>query len=115
VKGKLPALDPMLHQPSRTQIVAFLSARGEATFSDLKRVLEVTDGNLGAHLGKLVDAGLVEPHEDSAGGRAHTVFRLTRAGRVSLEQYVLHLSSLMKISVRKSGNVPALAPHHSKP
>jgi len=48
----LPRLDPLLHQPVRTQIVAFLSGRGEATFSELKRALAITDGNLGAHLNK---------------------------------------------------------------
>lgn len=112
---KLPTLDPMLHQPARTQIVAFLSARGEASFSDLKRVLGVTDGNLGAHLGKLVEAGLVESHEESTGSRAQTIFRLSLAGRNALENYVAHLSSLMKITVRKGGKVPPLAALHPKP
>ena len=115
VIDKLPTLDPMLHQPARTQIVAYLSARGEASFSDLKRVLGVTDGNLGAHLGKLVEAGLVESHEESTGSRAQTIFRLSLAGRTALESYVAHLSSLMKITVRKSGKVPPLAVLHPKP
>lgn len=91
----LPALDPMLHQPARTQIVAFLSGRGEATFSELKRVLAVTDGNLGAHLAKLVEAGLVESHEKAGGSRAQTVFSLTPGGRAALAQYVAQLSDLM--------------------
>lgn len=94
----LPTLDPLLHQPARTQIVAFLSGRGEATFSELKRVLAVTDGNLGAHLGKLVEAGLVESREETGGGRAQTVFNLTSAGRAALAEYVAHLSALMKMS-----------------
>ena len=38
----LPTLDPLLHQPLRTQLAAFLSGRGEATFSELKRVLRAT-------------------------------------------------------------------------
>lgn len=94
----LPALDPLLHQPSRTQIVAFLSGRGEATFSELKRVLAVTDGNLGAHLAKLVEAGLVASREEAGGSRAQTVFSLTPAGRTELAGYVAQLSALMKMS-----------------
>jgi len=113
--GKLPTLDPLLHQPARTQIVAFLSGRGEASFSDLKLALEVTDGNLGAHLGKLVEAGLVEAREDCAGSRAHTAFCLTPAGRAALKQYVAHLSALMSISTRKGAKVPPLARLHPKP
>lgn len=95
----LPSLDPLLHQPARTQIVAFLSGRGEASFSDLKRALGVTDGNLGAHLGKLLEAGLVVSREDSAGGRAQTVFSLTAGGRAALAEYVAHLSALIHLSV----------------
>ena len=97
----LPALDPLLHQPARTQIVAFLSGRGEATFSELKRVLAVTDGNLGAHVGKLVDAGLVESHEKAGGSRAQTVFSLTPSGRAALAQYVAQLSDLIGMSADK--------------
>ncbi len=42
----LPMLDPLLHQPVRTQIAAYLAGRGEATFAELKRALAATDGNL---------------------------------------------------------------------
>lgn len=98
MKLPLPALDPLLHQPARTQLVAFLSGRGEATFSELKHVLGVTDGNLGAHLAKLADAGLVAAREDGGSGRAQTVFSLTAAGRAALAEYVEHLSALMQMS-----------------
>jgi len=107
--SKLPVLDPLLHQPARTQIVAFLSARGEASFGDLKRALDVTDGNLGAHLGKLVEAGFIQSGESPAAGRAQTLFALTPAGRVALEKYVARLSALMNIGQRKGSATPPLA------
>ena len=94
----LPPLDPLLHQPARTQLVAYLSGRGEATFSELKRVLGVTDGNLGAHLAKLVEAGYLATGEASGGARAQTVYRLTDSGRAALSEYVARLSALMAFS-----------------
>jgi DNA-binding MarR family transcriptional regulator len=100
----LPPLDPLLHQPARTQLVAYLSGRGEATFSELKRVLGVTDGNLGAHLAKLVEAGYVAAGGSLGGGRAQTVYTLTPAGRAALSEYVARLAALMALS---SGNAPA--------
>lgn len=103
----LPTLDPLLHQPARTQLVAYLSGRGEATFSELKRVLGVTDGNLGAHLAKLVEAGYVATGEAAGGGRAQTVYSLTAAGRSALSEYVARLSELMAMS---AGADPALDP-----
>lgn len=92
----LPSLDPLLHQPVRTQIAAYLAGRGEATFAELKRVLGVTDGNLDAHLGKLAEAGYVESRrEPQAAGRPATVFSLTDAGRQSFATYVAALSKLL--------------------
>lgn len=107
----LPSLDPLLHQPARTQLVAFLSGRGEATFSELKRVLGVTDGNLGAHLAKLVEAGYVASGSvgggsvgseatrgESGGGRSQTIYSLTPGGRAALTEYVARLSALMALT-----------------
>jgi len=94
----LPQLDPLLHQPARTQLVAYLSGRGEATFSELKRVLGVTDGNLGAHLAKLVEAGYLATGESTGGARAQTVYTLTATGRAALSEYVARLSALMALS-----------------
>lgn len=94
----LPRLDPLLHQPVRTQIVAFLSGRGEATFSELKRALAITDGNLGAHLNKLVEAALIESRDVSVTARSQTVFLLTATGRAALADYVSQLTELVRVS-----------------
>lgn len=101
----LPALDPLLHQPARTQLVAYLSGRGEATFSELKRVLGVTDGNLGAHLAKLVEAGYVGTGEAAGAGRAQTAYSLTAAGRAALAEYVGRLAALMAMSAGDAATV----------
>lgn len=94
----LPTLDPLLHQPLRTQLAAFLSGRGEATFSELKRVLNATDGNLDAHLNKLIDAGYVESRKEPVAiGRPQTVFSLTDTGRAALAAYVTQLTALMNL------------------
>lgn len=99
MSAPLPTLDPLLHQPLRTQLAAFLSGRGEATFSELKRVLRATDGNLDAHLNKLIEADYVESQKDPMdNGRPQTSFRLTVTGRAALVAYVAELSQLMAIS-----------------
>lgn len=92
----LPTLDPLLHQPVRTQIAAYLAGRGEATFAELKRALSATDGNLDAHLGKLVEAGYLESRkETSAAGRPQTVYSLSDIGRGAFATYVAALSALL--------------------
>ena len=95
----LPQFDPLLHQPLRTQIAAFLAARGEAAFSELKQALEATDGNLDSHMTKLIDAGYVKARKQAvATGRVQTVFSLTPAGRKALAAYIAQLHALMALS-----------------
>ena len=92
----LPTLDPLLHQPVRTQIAAYLAGRGEATFAELKRALAATDGNLDAHLTKLLDAGYLESRKEaSPAGRPQTVYSLTNTGRSAFATYVTTLSALL--------------------
>lgn len=92
----LPSLDPLLHQPVRTQIAAYLAGRGEATFAELKRALAATDGNLDAHLTKLLDAGYLESRkETSTTGRPQTAYSLTGMGRQAFAAYVAALTALL--------------------
>ena len=88
-------LDPLLHQPLRTQLVAFLAGAGEQTFSELKRQLEVSDGNLDAHLKKLLAADYVSVRKDSGGSRPQSFFTLTPTGSAALAAYVQALHRLL--------------------
>lgn len=90
-------IDAILHQPLRTRIVAYLSTRGEATFSELKGVLQVTDGNLEAHIKKLRTAEYVVTHKVKGEGRPQTFYRLTDTGKQAFKIYVDQLQNLLKI------------------
>lgn len=92
-----PELDPVLHQPVRTRIVAFLAARGAATFTELKGALEMTDGNLEAHLKKLDAASYVVARRHSGEGRPQTVYSLSRKGEAAFRRYVTVLQVLLSL------------------
>jgi DNA-binding MarR family transcriptional regulator len=98
-------LDPLLHQPLRTQLAAYLVGRGEATFSELKRVLQCTDGNLDAHLKKLLAADYVEQERRGGGTRVQTCYCLTATGRAAFAAYLVHLQKLLNLT-------QAVAPDH---
>ncbi|WP_424192748.1 transcriptional regulator [Ampullimonas aquatilis] len=95
----METLDPTLHQPLRTQIAAYLAGSGEATFSELKRELAVSDGNLDSHIKKLIAVDYVEVRkessEESGIGRPQTVFMLTETGRNALQEYVAALQRML--------------------
>lgn len=99
MSAPLPQFDALLHQPMRTQIAAFIAARGEATFSELKQVLGATDGNLDAHLGKFIEAGYAVARKEPVDkGRAQTVYSLSPAGRNALTAYIVQLNALIELS-----------------
>ena len=94
-KNHHPQLDVTLHQPVRTRIVAYLVARGEATFTELKQTLDVTDGNLEAHLKKITEASYLRTHKESGNGRPQTLYSLTDEGKTAFRQYLVSLQELL--------------------
>jgi predicted ArsR family transcriptional regulator len=87
-------LDPLLHQPVRTRLAAYVVARGEATFNELKKALVTTDGNLEGHVKKLVAAGYLSANKTKGGGRQQTFYRMTPAGSQAFTDYVAALQCL---------------------
>ena len=93
-------LDAVLHQPIRTQIVAYLVGRREATFTELKQVLRVSDGNLESHLKKLLAAKYLATRKDDRGVRMQTVYSLTKSGEAALRQYIANLQRMLGFDAR---------------
>ncbi len=94
------ALDSVLHQPIRTRIAAVLSAREEATFSEVKQALKLIDGNLEAHMKKLTQTAYVDVRKEADGKRPLTVYRLSEQGKEALSSYVQALTDLLHLEAR---------------
>ncbi|MDQ6955443.1 MAG: transcriptional regulator [Mariprofundaceae bacterium] len=92
------ALDKVLHQPIRTQITAYLASHGEATFTDLKNVLGLTDGNLDAHMKKLIQTGYIVSRKEGDAVRPQTFYTLSSEGKSAFDAYVKDLSNILGIS-----------------
>jgi DNA-binding MarR family transcriptional regulator len=103
------SLDAVLHQPIRTRIVAYLVGRGDATFTELKQVLDVSDGNLESHLKKLVAARYVATRKDDSATRTQTVYSLTRSGNAALRQYVANLQRVLGFDAKAGASTSSPA------
>lgn len=99
-------LDPLLHQPLRTQIAAFLAGCDEASFSELKRNLQVSDGNLESHLKKLIAADYVSLRRSEGPGRAQTSYSLTPTGMGALQRYIQTLQKLLPLRTQPAADLP---------
>ena len=89
-------LDRLIHERMRLGLVSALAVNDSLTFSDLKRLLETTDGNLSVHARKLEDAGYIACAKSFDNRMPRTDYRLTAAGRRALERYLSHMEALIQ-------------------
>jgi len=88
-------LDETVHQRVRLGILAILSEADKATFSYLSEALDVTNGNLSAHVTVLANAGLVSVDKGFVGNRPRTWLRATANGRATFRAEMAALSKLV--------------------
>lgn len=95
-ESHIRGLDSIIHERMRLAIVSALAANDSMTFSELKALLNTTDGNLSIHARKLEDAGYVTCTKSFEGRVPRTEYRITAAGRKTLNQYLDHMEALVK-------------------
>jgi len=92
-------LNETIHQPVRLRIMAALvalEAGNEVDFSYLRDLLKVTDGNLGAHLRKLEEAGFIAVNKTFVDRKPRTYVAATPEGRKVFQEHVEALESILK-------------------
>jgi DNA-binding MarR family transcriptional regulator len=100
-------LDPLISQPSRLQIMASLMALAveeQVDFRHLRDLLKLTDGNLGAHLQKLEDAGYIRMEKTFVAKKPRTYVSVTDKGRSAFREHVVALEQIIQSSKRESIN-----------
>ena len=98
-----PALDRLVHDRVRLGILSALAVSDRLGFTELRGVLETTDGNLSAHARKLDEAGYITMEKTFRDRVPHTEFALTASGRAALERYLDHMESLVR-AIRATGS-----------
>jgi DNA-binding MarR family transcriptional regulator len=91
--------DEIIHQSLRLRIMATLNAlptSEKLEFTRLKALLKATDGNLGAHIGTLENAGYVAVEKDFVDRKPRTRVQATPAGRRAFEGHVSYLRELIE-------------------
>lgn len=89
-------LDDLIHSRIRLAAVAILAAVDEAEFTYLRDRIGATDGNLGAHMRKLEDAGYVSVEKRFEARQPVTSYRLTKAGHEAFRRYVDRMDNLLR-------------------
>ncbi|AQZ93655.1 transcriptional regulator [Halopseudomonas phragmitis] len=92
--------DEIIHQPVRLKIMAALNTLGSSQwleFVALRRIVDTTDGNLGAHLNTLESAHYVRIKKDFAGKKPRTRVCLSARGREAFASYVAALHAILEL------------------
>jgi DNA-binding MarR family transcriptional regulator len=94
--GRAHALDRLIHERLRLGIVSALAVNDSLSFSDLKKLMKTTDGNLSVHARKLEEADYIACTKSFEGRMPKTEYRLTASGRRALERYLDHMEALIR-------------------
>ena len=92
----VPEFDSVVHQRVRLGILSALAAGGSMSFTDLKAVLDLTDGNLSVHARKLEDAGYVTVRKQFADRVPLTEYALSPSGRKALDEYLNQMEAVIQ-------------------
>ena len=88
--------DRLIYERVRLGIMSALAVREELTFSEMKTLFDVSDGNLSAHARKLEEAKYVTCTKSFEDRRPKTVYRITTLGRNALNRYLDHVEAVIK-------------------
>ena len=91
----IPDFDRVIHERLRLGIVSALAVNDSLSFSDLKRLLDTTDGNLSVHARKLEEAGYVACTKRFEARVPKTEYKLTAAGKKALEKYLQEMETFI--------------------
>lgn len=90
-----PALDEVIHHPTRLTIMAFLSGCAEAEFAAVRDYARVSDASVSRITAALEEAGYVRARKGYVGKRPRTWLALTAEGRAAL---AAHLAALQELA-----------------
>ncbi len=91
-------LNDIIHQPVRLRImsaVVALEPGEQVDFTYLRKLLGLTDGNLGAHLVKLESARYIKVKKTFVGRKPRSLISATGKGRDAFDEHVNALKDIL--------------------
>lgn len=103
----LTNVDRLVHEPSRSVVLAILVAVKSADFLYLQRETKLTKGNLTIHLSKLEKAGFIRIEKTYRGKIPLTLCHITNKGRKAFDLYCSQLKRFLEnANQTESGSDP---------
>jgi DNA-binding MarR family transcriptional regulator len=96
MKNPIENLNKIFDSRIRMGVMSILIVNEEVSFNDLKKMLDVTDGNLASHMVNLEENGYVKVHKGFVGRKTNTTYSITRAGEKAFKDHIEALEAIIK-------------------
>lgn len=90
------SIDRLIHEPARFLIMSHLYVVESVDYLFLLNQIDLTQGNLSSHLGKLESAGYVKIKKEFVNKKPHTMLSISAKGRKAFKQYRDDMARMMK-------------------
>ena len=94
--GIIDKLNKDFESRVRLGIMSVLMVNDWVDFTEMKSLLDITDGNLASHSSALEKGEYIEVKKEFVGKKPKTSYRVTNKGRVAFEQHLKSLEKLLK-------------------
>lgn len=100
-------LDRVLHEKARLSILTSLADHPKGlSFTELRELCGLTDGNLSRHVQILEEAGMIDVSKGFEGRRPLTTCQLTDKGRARFSDYLGVLEQVLRQARRVEKHIP---------
>src|ERR1044072_3085261 len=96
MKNPIENLNKIFDSRIRMGVMSILIVNEEVSFNDLKKMIDVTDGNLASHMVNLEENGYVKVHKGFIGRKTNTTYSITRAGEKAFKDHIEALEAMIK-------------------
>ncbi|MFB9077256.1 winged helix-turn-helix domain-containing protein [Flavobacterium procerum] len=94
--GIIDKLNKDFESRVRLGIMSILMVNEWVDFTEMKTLLNITDGNLASHSAALEKAEYIEVKKEFVGKKPKTSYRVTEKGRQAFKEHLSYLEKLMK-------------------
>ncbi|KIO51095.1 winged helix-turn-helix domain-containing protein [Flavobacterium hibernum] len=94
--GIIDKLNKDFESRVRLGIMSILMVNEWVDFTEMKNLLNITDGNLASHSSALEKAEYIEVKKEFVGKKPKTSYQVTPRGRAAFKEHLSYLEKLMK-------------------
>ncbi|MFD1601710.1 winged helix-turn-helix domain-containing protein [Flavobacterium artemisiae] len=94
--GIIDKLNKDFESRVRLGIMSILMVNDWVDFTEMKTLLNITDGNLASHSAALEKASYIEVKKEFVGKKPKTSYQVTDLGRAAFKEHLSYLEKLMK-------------------